>query len=99
MQMGSSKGEQTINNFIELNRIEIISESNRIVFCSAESPSTNCVGGGVKHCSCLVLVYINWYLLVYICNISVFFALMVANMIGFAFLLLLLSINVILCVA
>jgi len=31
IQMGSSKGEQTINNFIE---------SNRIVFFAAESPST-----------------------------------------------------------
>jgi len=41
MQMGSSKGEQTINNFIESNRIEIISESNQIVFFSAESPSTS----------------------------------------------------------
>jgi len=31
MEIGSSKGEQTINNFIE---------SNRIVFFFAESPST-----------------------------------------------------------
>jgi len=33
MQMGSSKGEQRINNFIESNRIEIISESNRFPLC------------------------------------------------------------------
>jgi len=37
MELGSSKGEQTINNFIESNWIE----SNRIVFFSAESPSTS----------------------------------------------------------
>jgi len=45
MQMGSRKSEQTkktiSSNRIESNRIEIIFESNRIVFFSAESPSTN----------------------------------------------------------
>jgi len=48
MQMGSSKGEQTINNFIESNRIESVSSlpnrpalvnSTRLIYASSVSQS------------------------------------------------------------